>query len=56
VAKPSWGTCETSISIFLKKSEKVRGGGLSLQNRIQINKQGYKPGRGEGVKGQTVIY
>ena len=24
VAKPSWGTCETSISIFLKKSEKVR--------------------------------
>ena len=24
VARPSWGTCETSISIFLKKSEKVR--------------------------------
>lgn len=25
-------------------------GGLSLQNRIQINKQGYKPGKGRGSK------
>lgn len=35
-----------------KKVRKGQAGGLSLQ----INKPGYKPGRADGVKGQTVLF